>query len=144
MINTAIVQSCSSRSDSMEGGRMVFRELNNSLIFFVFSVDASIVGAQLSGPNYHGPNCWSSLMSKPLFLSDIFGSSIFFFWRRLKFSCSRSVLLRPEQSLISFKQDTSVFYFLTFFQTVILVCETLSRKSCSKSYWRFVKLLVFR
>ena len=36
MFNTEIVQSCSARSHSTKVGGMVFRELNNSLIFLVF------------------------------------------------------------------------------------------------------------
>ena len=35
--DTAIVESCSTRSDSIEVGGMVFRELNNRIMFSVFS-----------------------------------------------------------------------------------------------------------
>ena len=36
MINTAIVQKCSARSDFIEVGGMVFRKLNNGLIYLFF------------------------------------------------------------------------------------------------------------
>ena len=35
--NTAIFQSCLARSEPMEDSEMVFKELNNSLIFYIFS-----------------------------------------------------------------------------------------------------------
>ena len=81
-------------------------------------------------------------ISKPLLLADIlvFWTS---FLRRLMFSCVRSVLLQPERSLFWFKLDISVLSFKTFFQIVILIGETLSRRRCSKSCWTSLKLLVF-
>ena len=44
-----------------------------------------------------------------------------------------NVFLRPRQFLFIFKLDPSVLYFLTSFEMVISVGETLSRKRCSKS-----------
>ena len=45
MFNTEIVQSCSARSHYTKVGEMVFRELNNSLIFLVFSPVASNISS---------------------------------------------------------------------------------------------------
>ena len=81
-------------------------------------------------------------MSKLFYLADILGSSISFSWRRLLFFCVSSALLRLERSMFRFKLDPSVLYFLSFFQMVILVGETLFRKRCSKCCWTSLKLLV--
>ena len=43
------------------------------------------------------------------------------------FSYVRSFLLRPERSLFKFKFDPSGLYFLSFFQMVILVGETIPK-----------------
>ena len=78
------------------------------------------------------------------FLIDILESSISFSWRRLTLFCVRSVLLQPELFMFRFKVDLSVLYFLTFFQIVLIVGETPSRKRCSKSCWTSLKCLKIR
>ena len=54
------------------------------------------------------------LMFKPFFLAEILGSWMSFSWRRLMFTCVRSVL-RPERSLLRYKLDPSMLYSLASF-----------------------------
>ena len=82
-------------------------------------------------------------MSKLFILADILKFSKNLSWRRRMFSCVSSVLRRPERSSFEFKFDPSVLYFITFFQVVILVGETLSRKCCSKSWNIFAKKIAY-
>ena len=48
MINTAIIQSCSARSNSIEVWGIIFKELSNSLIFLVVSPSCYLKYFQLS------------------------------------------------------------------------------------------------